>query len=52
VTTGALRRVLQPADGNCQDDSPAPAMRDSVTMVRQKVTDEGDMQLAFSTDEQ
>lgn len=53
VPTAASRRVLQPVNGNSQDDSPAPAMPASVTMMRRKelTRDEGPVQLTISTDE-
>eukprot|EP01043_Picozoa_sp_COSAG02_P016165 COSAG02_NODE_706_length_18259_cov_10.340253_11_plen_301_part_00 len=52
ATTKGIRRVLQAMNGNSRDDSPAPAMRDSVTMLRrQELLDEGSMQLTISPDE-
>lgn len=50
--TAALRRVLQPVDVNSQDDSPAPAVPDSVTMMRRKeLADKGAAQPTISTHE-
>ncbi len=52
VSTKGIRQVLHAMDGNSQDDSPAPAMRDSVTMMRrQELRDGGSMQLTISPDE-
>lgn len=51
VSTKGIRRVLHAVNGNSQDDSPAPAMRDSVTMIRrQELPDEG-VQLTINPDE-
>lgn len=51
VTTGARHRVLQPIDDNLQDDSPAPAMPESVAVMRRRLTDQGAVHLPTAMDE-